>query len=134
MLVRSKVHGAVVLGARGEHHLDTGSVLGENPLALFGPDAADDLRRLDAMPNVPDILLNSRLDSSTDEVAAFEELVGSHGGLGGSQTHAFLLHPAEWPAQRTRLVGAPAVFRQLAAWLTAAGLRETAAGATEVGE
>ena len=31
-----------------------------------------------------------------DEVAAFEELIGSHGGLGGFQTRPFIMHPADW--------------------------------------
>jgi len=28
-------------------------------------------------------------------VAAFEELVGNHGGLGGPQTEPFIVHPAD---------------------------------------
>jgi hypothetical protein len=81
---------------------------------------------------VPDILLNSQLDPATDEVAAFEELVGSHGGLGGPQTHAFLLHPSDWLANGPRLVGAPAVHHQLSAWLRAAGLRDAGGPAATV--
>jgi hypothetical protein len=34
-------------------------------------------------------------------VAAYEELVGSHGGLGGPQTDAFLLHPADMAVPST---------------------------------
>ena len=49
------------------------------------------------------------------EVAAFEELIGSHGGLGGPQTHAMLLHPAEW-ALDEELLGAEAVYRQIRRW------------------
>ena len=30
-------------------------------------------------------------------MAPFEELVGSHGGLGGDQTEALLIVPAHWP-------------------------------------
>jgi hypothetical protein len=41
-------------------------------------------------------VINSMYDPSTGEVAAFEELVGSHGGLGGPQTEPFLLHPSSW--------------------------------------
>ena len=44
-----------------------------------------------------------------------EELTGSHGGLGGAQTEAFLLHPAGWSVDGA-LVGAPAVNRQLVRW------------------
>jgi hypothetical protein len=125
LLVRSEAEGALAIGAKGRNELDHGRVVGIDPLAPFGPDAADDLRRLDAMPNVGDLVLNSRLDPDTQEVAAFEELVGSHGGLGGWQTSAFILHPADWPfAAEGRLVGAPAVHQQLVSWLEAAGIRE----------
>ena len=40
-------------------------------------------------------MVNSRYDPELDEVAAFEHQVGSHGGLGGPQTHPFVLHPAD---------------------------------------
>ena len=40
-------------------------------------------------------MVNSRYDPELDEVAAFEDQVSSHGGLGGPQTHPFLLYPAE---------------------------------------
>ena len=123
VLVRSTADSAVVLGPSGVRYLDRDRVEGDDPLAPFGPNAADDLRRLDAMSNVGDLVLNSRLDRSTDEVAAFEELVGSHGGLGGLQTQAFILHPADWPAIDGPCLGAPAVHAQLKAWLEAAGLR-----------
>jgi uncharacterized membrane protein YvlD (DUF360 family) len=125
VLVRSERDGALAIGAGGRNELDHGRIAGMDPLAPFGPDAADDLRRLDAMPNVADIVLNSRLDPDTQEVAAFEELVGSHGGLGGWQTSAFVLHPADWPLPANgRMLGAPAVHKQLVSWLETAGIRE----------
>ena len=34
-------------------------------------------------------------DELTGEVAAFEELVGCHGGLGGPQTQPFVLYPSD---------------------------------------
>jgi uncharacterized membrane protein YvlD (DUF360 family) len=123
VLVRSAARGALAIGATGVHHLADGQIEGHDPLAGFGPLAADDLRRLDAMSTVGDIVLNSSLDPETDEVAAFEELVGSHGGLGGWQTDAFLLYPAAWGDIEGPIVGAPAVHRQLISWLTDAGLR-----------
>jgi uncharacterized membrane protein YvlD (DUF360 family) len=126
LLVRSADHGAVAIGPRGRHHLDEDRVEGVDPLEPFGPHAASDLRRLDSMPNVGDIVLNSSLDPETDEVAAFEELVGSHGGAGGWQTKAFLLYPREWSEPIGQLVGALAVHRQLVTWLAAAGLRPSA--------
>ncbi|MGH2407379.1 MAG: alkaline phosphatase family protein [Candidatus Limnocylindrales bacterium] len=123
VLAHSEANGAVALGASGVNYLAHGRVEGPDPLERFGPEAAEDLRRLDAMANVGDLVLNSRLDQGTDEVAAFEELVGSHGGLGGWQTKAFLLHPTDWPVSAAAIVGAPAVHAELETWMEAAGLR-----------
>jgi hypothetical protein len=109
------VEGTVVLGARGVHHLADGRVEGEDPLAHFGARAADHLRRLDGFDNVGDLLINSTYDRDLQEVAAFEELVGSHGGMGGPQNRPFLLHPAELTLDE-HLVGAPAVHQQLQRW------------------
>ena len=35
-------------------------------------------------------------DAERDEVAPFEDFMGSHGGLGGPQTHPFAVIPADW--------------------------------------
>ena len=64
----------------------TSTVAGEDPLAPFGPNAAHHLRRTDGFEHCPDIVVNSTYWEDTDEVAAFEELVGSHGGMGGAQS------------------------------------------------
>jgi len=50
-------------------------------------------------------------------VAAFEELVGSHGGLGGDQATAFVMFPAEWELENKHIVGAPALHAQFKRWL-----------------
>ncbi|UZN03680.1 alkaline phosphatase family protein [Cellulomonas sp. S1-8] len=130
VVVRSS-QGPLALSTTGVHVLRTGTVTGEDPLADYGPDACRDLLRVASMVEAPDVLVHSTVDPSTGEVHAFEELVGSHGGLGGDQNHAVLLHPAEWPlAQdgsdpdgRHVLRGADAVHRQLVRWLEDAGLR-----------
>ncbi|RKR87809.1 type I phosphodiesterase/nucleotide pyrophosphatase [Micromonospora pisi] len=122
--------GPVAVGKRGEHHLGDGRVTGEDPLAGYGPRAATDLLRHQEIAHVGDLVLISTIDSGTEEVAAFEELVGSHGGLGGWQTDAFLLHPAEWPVEADPLIGPVAVHRQLLAWLRQLGLREADEPAT----
>lgn len=121
VLVRSEAAGAVVLGAAGRHVLATGEVEGEDPLAPFGPRAADHVRRTDAFASCPDLLVNSTYWEDVDEVAAFEELVGSHGGLGGGQAHPFVLHPAELPWSGDGVVGAEAVHRLLCGWLAQLG-------------
>jgi hypothetical protein len=122
VMVRSRVHGPLVVGADGTRRLCDDHVEGTDPLVPFGQHAAEDLRRHDRLPHVGDILVNSRIDESTGEVAAFEELVGSHGGLGGWQSRAVLIHPAEWQAPGC-LVGADAVHRQLVSWLEMVGQR-----------
>lgn len=132
VLVRSEERGAIAVGRRGIQYLDEGRVEGENPVAPYGPTAADGLRRLDGMEGVPDIAVISMLDPDTDEVAAFEELIGSHGGLGGFQTRPFLLYPSDWSPIDDELVGAPAVYRQLRSWLGGIGIGPDAARASPV--
>jgi hypothetical protein len=112
-LIRSKERGAVVIGAKGKYYLTDDKVEGENPLAKFGKRAAVHLRRLDSFNCVPDIVLISMYDTEKDEVAAFEELIGSHGGLGGAQSKPFILYPFEWDLEKEEIVGAENVCRLL---------------------
>ncbi|KAJ8135643.1 hypothetical protein OY671_011144, partial [Metschnikowia pulcherrima] len=69
---------------------------GADPLEHFGKHAATHLARNSAFKNAPDIYVVSMFDHESGEVAAFEELVGSHGGLGGTQSEPFALVPSEW--------------------------------------
>jgi hypothetical protein len=117
VMVHSEEHGPVVIGANGRYFLAEDRVEGENPLADFGPRAAEHLIRADSFPDAPDLLVNSFCNHETKEVAAFEELIGSHGGLAGYQTHPFVLYPAEWQLDDGDLIGAAAVYRQGKSWL-----------------
>jgi hypothetical protein len=119
--VRSERHGAVVIGARGTRYLDEGRVEGEDPLAPYGPNAAHHVRRTDAFEHCPDMLVNSTYWEDEDEVAAFEELVGSHGGMGGGQSFPFVLFPADlgWPDDA--VIGAERVHRIFRGWLARLG-------------
>jgi hypothetical protein len=128
--VRSERHGALALGARGTNFLDEGRVEGEDPLAPYGAHAADHVRRTDAFPHCPDVLVNSFYWEEADEVAAFEELVGSHGGMGGGQSFPFVLFPSEFDWPDEPVVGAERVHRIFRAWLT--GLGHAAYAASEV--
>jgi uncharacterized membrane protein YvlD (DUF360 family) len=111
VLIRSKEQGSVVIGARGKYYLTDDKIEGENPLAKFGKRAAEHLRRTDSFTCIPDILVMSMYDAEKDEVSAFEELIGSHGGLGGSQSKPFILHPSEWNLDKEEIVGAENVCR-----------------------
>ena len=86
----------LVIGKGGTRDLVNGDVLGIDPLKEYGdpePRAAQ-LLRLAQFPHAGDLIINSTLYPD-GQVAAFEELVGSHGGLGGQQTCAFILHPKD---------------------------------------
>jgi len=123
VLVRSAVSGPVVLGPHGEQRLETGEVIGVDPLAPFGPNAAAHVARTDAFAHCPDLVVNSTWWPETEEVAAFEELVGSHGGLGGPQAHPFVLAPAEWAWPEEPVVGAETIHHILRGWLATEGHR-----------
>ena len=117
MMVHSEAHGPVVIGSAGRYYLAEDRVEGENPLEGFGANATAHLRRTDSFPDAPDLLVNSFCNPETNEVAAFEELIGSHGGLGGWQTQPFLLYPAEWETGPETIVGAEALHRVLKGWV-----------------
>ncbi|MFE1329433.1 phage holin family protein [Streptomyces microflavus] len=133
LLVRSEEHGSVVLGPGGTEVPVAELADGAGPLAVFGTGAAAAVRRTDTFPHVADVMVNSMYDPETGTVHAFEEQIGSHGGLGGEQAHPFLLWPrgmtdpldivaaetAEGapPPPGGGLVGAEAVHRVLNRWL-----------------
>ena len=122
LLVRSKADGAVVFGPKGTRFLDQDRVEGEDPTELFGPHTIMSLKREDEMTHAPDLLLLSQYNPDLGEVAAFEELIGSHGGLGGFQTRPFILHPTEWELDEPEPLGAPAIYRNLRRWLGTIGI------------
>jgi hypothetical protein len=111
IMVRSSEHGPVVLGAKGKYYLADDKVEGENPLKNFGENAAAHLRRMDTFDNAPDLLVMSIYDPQKEEVAAFEELIGSHGGMGGCQSYPFILSPSEWGLSDEKIVGAENVHK-----------------------
>jgi hypothetical protein len=117
VLVHSELRGHVVGGRNGWRRLETGEVQGEDPLALFSPHTAAHLLKLSTFSDVPDIVVNSLYEPATDQVAAFEELIGCHGGAGGMQTQAFLLCPADWLADEPPLVGAEAIHAFLSRYV-----------------
>ncbi|GAA3477342.1 phage holin family protein [Streptomyces yanii] len=128
LLVRSEMHGSVVLGRGGAQTPVSELADGEGLLEPFGPGAADAVRRTDTFPHVADVMVNSMYDPATGCVHAFEEQIGSHGGLGGEQSRPFLLHPrtmsepmasrmSAGPGADGELVGAEQVHEVLRRWL-----------------
>jgi hypothetical protein len=101
----------VVLGKGGRRNLDSGEVTGDDPVLPYaresGPGAASlekriwQLKRVMDFPSAGDLWLISTVYPD-GTVAALEELVGNHGGLGGEQTDAFIFHPADMEVSETR--------------------------------
>ncbi len=102
---------AVVLGKGGQRNLHTGEVEGVDPVAPYAPAEGHgvatidkrvwQLRRVMDFPSAGDLWLFSTVYAD-GTVAALEELVGSHGGVGGEQTDAFIFHPADMDVPDTR--------------------------------
>ena len=93
----------IVYGKGGCRNLQTGEVVGQDPLTPYGDPVlrAEQVRRVADFPHAPDLLVMSTVypDGS---VAAMEELIGNHGGLGGEQTDAFLFHPPDMQVPETK--------------------------------
>ena len=99
----------MVIGSDGIYYLDNDEIVGKNPLENFGKNATMHLKRHNTFKHMPDILVNSSYNPENEEIYSFEELIGSHGGLGGSQTRPFILYPSYWK-DPGELVGAKSIY------------------------
>ena len=113
ILVKSQEHGDLAIGKNGTYFLDSGEIEGENPLEGFGDNIVMHLKRTSSFEHTPDILVNSFYDEEADEVCAFEELVGSHGGVGGDQSKPFILYPSSWNVSDDEIIGAENIYKLL---------------------
>ncbi len=93
----------VAFGKNGARNLHTGDVIGDDPLEPYGDVELRSwqVRRIADFTNAGDLILNSTFYPD-GTVAALEELIGNHGGLGGEQTDAFIFHPADMEIPETR--------------------------------
>ena len=124
VMVATRSEGTVVVGRHGTRYLSDDRIVGEDPLRHFAGHPADALRRVDSFPNCADLCVNSMYDPETEEVAAFEEQVGCHGGLGGYQTRPFLLVPSGWTIPDENLRGAESIYEVFRRHLDEAVLSE----------
>jgi len=121
LLAKSAGRGPVAMSRLGARYLDSGEVEGEDPLAPFGPLAADRVRRTYGFSNTADVMVNSAYDDQTEQVESFEPFVGSHGGLGGPQTEPFVLYPADLELPVDSVLGAEALHQVFRGWLSKLG-------------
>ena len=134
VLVRQASGSSVVLGNHGVLDLASGEVSGEDPLEPFGGRARDQVSEVDGYATAADLMVNSRYDPELEEVAAFEEQVSSHGGLGGPQTHPFLLYPVELTAPTEAIFTSAAMYQVLKGWLSEIGHPSGAAAGADARE
>jgi len=99
---------ATVVGKPGTRNVHTGQITGQDPLLPYAKEGvattdlrAEQLARIAGFPHAGDLMINSTFFPD-GTVAALEELIGNHGGLGGEQTDAFILHPATWQVPPTK--------------------------------
>ena len=97
----------ICLGKNGSRNLCKGDIVGEDPLAPYADGKtttielrAEQVRRLADFPHTGDLIVNSPVYPD-GTVAAYEELIGSHGGMGGEQTDAFILAPGDMKIPET---------------------------------
>ena len=126
VVLRTKSKGLICIGLHGKLDLINDKTTGQSPLLNYPEGSQADLVRLANMKTAPDIIVMSSYDKSRDEVYAFEGLVGNHGGLGGWQTEAVLLHPYKYSVDPRHLIngrirGAHTVNRILIDWLQQEG-------------
>lgn len=101
----------VAIGKNGQRNLHSDAVTGEDPLEMYAPaqgygvasvaKRAWQVRRVMDFPHAGDLMLISTVYAD-GTVAALEELIGSHGGIGGEQTDAFIFHPPDLEVPETR--------------------------------
>ena len=103
----------ICFGKGGARNLATGDVTGDDPLLQYanpyGAKAPSpkllelrsrQLQRLANFPHAGDLIINSPVYPD-GTVAAYEELIGNHGGMGGEQTDAFIFGPGDMQVPET---------------------------------
>ncbi len=93
MIIVQQQEGAIAIGKGGQRNLSTGKISGKDPLLVYGDTEtrAKQLLYLSQFSEGGDIIIFSSVYED-GTVAAFEELIGSHGGMGGQQTEPFIFH------------------------------------------
>lgn len=127
VIVRRDDEALVAIGDAGWREIGadgTSGGEGDDPLAVYGAHAAVDIAALDLRHHVGDLVALGRFDPTLSEVVAFEELVGSHGGLGGGQTEAILIHPSDWDVPDGPLLSGREVHQALIRRLEQLDLRQ----------
>ncbi len=103
--------GPLLLGKGGSIKLRTGHVKGKNPLTQYGREKIrlQQLRRLAEYKSSGGLIIISPVYED-GTVAAYEELIGNHGGLGGPQTEPFILYPTEVKVDGDSIINSDQIY------------------------
>ncbi len=113
--IDSLANGPVVINAEGMYYLLPMNYEGKNPLEIYEESAPDQIRKLFSYTNSGDIIIQSKYDPLTDQIPAFENLLAHHGGIGGDQTLAFVMHPEKFVYEK-KITDATDMHKQLKIW------------------
>ncbi len=115
VLVRGAEDNALMIGGDGIRNLTTDEVLGDvDPLTPYWDTElwARELTQLVGGEMSGDLIVVGGMRAK-QRVVAFEEQVGSHGGLGGPQNYPFVLLPADFDTIRADLQSPEALYAHL---------------------
>ncbi len=116
LIVKSKTKKTMAIGKNGVNFVDLGKVQGTDPLKVYGKNAAAHVKRESGFDNCPDIVVCSKFDPKTEELAGFENQVSHHGGLGGPQNRPFVLYPSSLKYDGKPILWATGVYKLLYSW------------------
>ena len=113
-IVMDEKRGPVLLSKEGAIELRTGKIKGKNPLTPYGNEEVrrQQLLRLAEFPSSGELILISPVYED-GSVAAYEELIGNHGGVGGNQTDAILVHPVRFKVDGEKIINSEQIFEVL---------------------
>lgn len=112
VVARSATGGALVSARGGVLDLDSGDVVGRDPLEGYPSELAGSIRRLIGFANAGDLIINGAI-LPDGKVCGFENQVSVHGGAGGEQAHPFVIAPTPFHLGLEPIIGAESVYKIL---------------------
>lgn len=94
----------------------TGKTKVYGDIKVYGANAQKHIDRETKFVDCPDIIVCTKFNPKTEELAGFENQVSHHGGLGGPQTRPFILYPSELSYDNKPIVWATSVYKLLHSW------------------
>ena len=112
VVARSGTGGALISGRGGVLDLDSGDLVGRDPLEGYPGELAGSIRRLIGFENAGDLIINGAI-LPDGKVCGFENQISVHGGAGGEQTHPFVIAPAAFHIGPDPIIGAESIYEIL---------------------